>query len=334
MRIEKVAMIGTRGHFKTVLREMESMPSLRLIAMADGGGGDSLAPIEQWCREHGQAPKPFDDHRALLESSRPDVLVVCGPFEAHAQMCIDAIERGVHVITEKPAALTLGELDALSAACERNPSVLVASMMFSRYDPGFWTAKQLIARGAIGDVRLMNARKSYRLGKRDPHYHARNTYGGTIPWVGSHAIDWVMWFADAHAFQRVYATHSDRDNGGNGTMERSALCHFTLAGERFASVSVDVFRPENAPTHGDDWIRVVGTAGVLEARPRSVTLINADNDGTKLVPVSCDRGFLRDFVDHVEGRGQMTIDTRATLTLTRACLLARQSADESRVVPF
>ena len=334
MRIEKVAMIGTRGHFKTVLREMEAMPSLRLVAITDGGGGDSLAPIETWCRKHGHAPRTFDDHRALLESSRPDVLVVCGPFEAHAGMCIDAIERGVHVITEKPAALTLSELDAIAAACERNPAVLVAGMMFSRYNPGFWTAKQLVVSGAIGDVRLMNARKSYRLGKRDPHYHARETYGGTIPWVGSHAIDWVMWFADAHAFQRVYATHSDRDNGGNGTMERSALCHFTLAGERFASVSVDVFRPENAPTHGDDWIRVVGTAGVLEARPNSVTLINTESDGSKPVSVGCDRSFLGDFVDHVEGRAAAPIDTHSTLKLTRACLLARQSADEGRPVEF
>ena len=332
MRIERVAMIGTRGHYRAVLREMQSMPALRVVALCDGG--DGVAPIAAWCRENGHTPKMFDDHRAMLDAARPELLVVDGPFESHASMCIDAIERGVHVITEKPAALTLAELDALSAACNRNPSVQVAGMMFSRYDAGFWTAKQLIDSGAIGDVRLMNARKSYRLGTRAAHYHARETYGGTIPWVGSHAIDWVMWFAGDHALQRVYATHSACDNGGNGTMERSALCHFTLEGERFASVSVDVFRPGNAPTHGDDWIRVVGTAGVLEARPDSVTLINAKNDGSKPVPVSCDREFLRDFVDHVEGRGRMPIDTRATLALTRACLLARQSADEGLVVEF
>ena len=101
-----------------------------------------------------------------------------------------------------------------------------------------------------------------------------------------------------------------------------------------ASVSVDVFRPGNAPTHGDDWIRVVGTAGVLEARPNAVTLLNGENDGSKPVPVGCDRTFLRDFVDHVEGRRGMAIDTQSTLALTRACLLARQSADESRVLEF
>jgi predicted dehydrogenase len=331
MKIESVAMIGTRGHYRTVLREMESMPALRVVAMADGG--DSVAPIAEWCRNHGYTPQSFDDHRAMLDRAKPEVLVVCGPFEAHAAMCIDAVERGVHVITEKPAALTLAELDQLSAACERNPGVHIAGMMFSRYDPGFFTAKRLIDAGAIGDVRLVNARKSYRLGKRDAYYHDRATYGGTIPWVGSHAIDWVMWLG-GHTFKRVFATQSARENGGNGTMERSALCHFTLCGERAASVSVDVFRPANAPTHGDDWIRLVGTAGVLEARPNSVSLINADNDGSKPVPVSVDHSFLRDFVDHVEGRAAAHIDAQSTLKLTRACLLARQSADECRVVEF
>ncbi|HEV2296669.1 MAG TPA: Gfo/Idh/MocA family oxidoreductase [Tepidisphaeraceae bacterium] len=331
MKAETIAMIGTRGHYGTVLREMEVMPSLRLVASADGG--DSVAPIVGWCRQHGHAPQMFDDYRTMLDRAKPDVLVVCGPFEAHAAMCIDAVERGVHVITEKPAALTLAELEKLSAACERHPNMHVAGMMFSRYDAGFFTAKGLIDSGAVGDVRLINARKSYRLGTRDPHYHRREMYGGTIPWVGSHAIDWAMWMGN-QPFTRVYATHSARDNGGNGTMERSALCHFTLAGERFASVSIDVFRPDKAPTHGDDWIRVVGTAGVLEARPESVMLINADNDGSKPVPVGCDRSFLRDFVDHVEGRGRMCIDTRSTLELTRACLLARESADEGRIVEF
>ncbi len=331
MRIAKVAMIGTRGHYRTVLREIEAMSALRVVALANGG--DTAAPIAAWGREHGHTPETFDDHRTMLDRAKPDVCVVCGPFEAHAAMCIDAIERGVHVITEKAAALTLEDLDRLDETCKRHPGVHVAGMMFSRYDAGFWTASLLIEGGAVGDVRLVNARKSYRLGTRDAYYHDRATYGGTIPWVGSHAIDWVMWMAGG-SFKRVYAAHSARDNGGNGTMERSALCQFTMADERFASVSIDVFRPATAPTHGDDWIRVVGTAGVLEARPGSVTLINADNDGSRPVPVACEHSFLRDFVDHVEGRARMAIDAQATLALTRACLLARQSADEGRVVDF
>jgi predicted dehydrogenase len=181
-------------------------------------------------------------------------------------------------------------------------------------------------------VRLINARKSYKLGIRPAYYRERSTYGGTIPWVGSHAIDWIMHLAGSR-FASVYATHSDAGNQGNGTMERSALCHFTLDGDIFASASIDVFRPTGAPTHGDDWARVVGTAGVLEIRPDSLSLIT-DSAGPTDVPLPAAKTLVQDFVDHIDGRSRALIDAESTLALTDACLRARQSADERRVVTF
>jgi predicted dehydrogenase len=248
-------------------------------------------------------------------------------------MCIDAMERGIHVLTEKPAALTLDELARLQDACARHPKVHLAGLMFSRYDPGFYSAHELVRSGAIGDVRLINARKSYKLGTRPGYYHDRNTYGGTIPWVGSHAIDWTMWMVNRPC-KSVFATQSSAGNQGNGTMEMSALCQFAFEDEIAASVSVDYFRPSRAPTHGDDWIRIVGTRGVLEARPDSVKLINDENDGSAPVPARCDRKLVADFVNHVEGRRTALIDTRSTLLLTDACLRAQQSADQGRRLIF
>jgi predicted dehydrogenase len=52
-----------------------------------------------------------------------------------------------------------------------------------------------IKQGSIGKVRLMNSQKSYKLGSRSEFYKHRQTYGGTIPWVGSHAIDWMYWLS-------------------------------------------------------------------------------------------------------------------------------------------
>lgn len=274
----------------------------------------------------------------MLEEARPTALVVCGPFELHATMCLQAIRRGIHVLTEKCAALTLDDLAKLSETCAANPEVHLAAMMQSRYDPAFFTAHRLIAQGAIGDIRLIDTRKSYKLGRRAPYYHDRATYGGTIPWVGSHAIDWIYWFASAagveRPFRSVRAAHSSMHSAGNGTMERAAVCQFELAGERFASASLDVFRPENAPTHGDDWARVVGTDGVIEVRPSRLTVINATNDGTTPVDVACDRTVLGDFLDHLAGKQPGLIGAGDTLAVTRACLLARQSADERRTVSF
>ncbi len=176
----------------------------------------------------------------------------------------------------------------------------------------------------------MDARKSYKLGRRDAFYRSRATYPGTIPWVGSHAIDWIRWFADSE-FETVFATQSAQHNRGCGELETAALCQFTLAGEVLASVSIDYFRPRGAATHGDDRIRVVGTEGVIEVSGGKVLLI--DDDGERELAAECDRQIFRDFVAGVEG-GECLISAADTLAVTEACLLARQSADEGRLVTF
>ena len=107
---------------------------------------------------------------------------------------------------------------------------------------------------------------------------------------------------------------------------------FELTDSVIATASLDFFRHPNAPTHGDDWIRVVGTAGTIEAKSNSLTLINASNDGSKPIEVSCDRQIFVDFIEGIEGKRPPLIDAHQTLALTEACLLARRSADERKVL--
>lgn len=328
MALQRLAMIGARGHYNYVLRALPDLPQVQIVAVSDGAADDPATPILRWCAEHGHNPQVFHDYRQMLDRVQVDAVVVCGPFESHAQMSIDAIERGLHVFVEKPAALTLEDLARLRAAHRAHPQVHVAGMMGLRYDPGFYAAWKLVQDGAIGDVRLMNARKSYKLGNRPAFYHDRATYGGTIPWVGSHAIDWILWISGQRV-QALYALHSADCNENHGTMERTAICCLSLSGGRMACVSIDVFRPANAPTHGDDWIRVVGTRGVIEARTNWLSLINDANDGLQPTPAWCDRQVFKDFVDHVDGRRTGLIDAAQTFELTEICLLARQSADEA-----
>jgi predicted dehydrogenase len=329
MQLTRLAMIGTRGHFRLALNALPSLPDVRVVGISNGGA-DSLDPLTTWCQQNGHSPQVFDDYRDLLEQARPDAVVVCGPFEHHAAISIDAIQRGIHVFVEKPAALSFDQLDQLKAAHAEHPEVHLAQMMASRYSPGFYTARQLIQDNAIGDVRLLNARKSYKLGNRPDYYRDRDTYGGTIPWVGIHAIDWILWLS-GRDFESVSAVHSTGANNGLGTMERSALCQYTLTGDRFASVSMDIFRPPTAPTHGDDWIRIVGTEGVLEARPDSLSLINQDNNGTSPVPLQQTTSIFEDFVAHIEGRRKALIDADATFATTEAALAAREAADTRTV---
>src|SRR5438132_1681563 len=112
MKPVRLAIIGARGHYRTVLSELKDLPGVQLSAVSDGG--DTVEPVLQWCRENGHPPpERFQTHAEMLERAAPQAVVVCGPFELHASMSIDAIERGVHVLTEKPAALNFQDLARL-----------------------------------------------------------------------------------------------------------------------------------------------------------------------------------------------------------------------------
>jgi hypothetical protein len=55
----------------------------------------------------------------------------------------------------------------------------------------------------------------------------RETYAGMIPWVGSHAIDWLYRFS-GEKLKSVFAAHSTKENQGHEELETSALCYNRL----------------------------------------------------------------------------------------------------------
>ncbi|HQE93751.1 MAG TPA: Gfo/Idh/MocA family oxidoreductase [Anaerolineae bacterium] len=339
----KLCMIGHRGgHDKFVWDGLARMPHVRVVGISAGTPEDDVAALQTHCEALGFTPEVFVDYRQMLDQLQPDVVSVCGPFELHAEMAAEALRRGIHVICEKPVALTLEQLAMLrtvyTAARTKFQGWYAGGLHFAafmnlRYDPAFYTAWRAVRDGAIGKVRLINTQKSYKLGHREAYYQDRATYGGTIPWVGVHAFDWIYWFS-GETFTSVYATHSAQDNQGNGSMEMSALCHVTLSHEVFASASIDFLRPATAPTHGDDRVRVMGTAGAIEVRGGQVYLINATTEGEVELPVACERQLFQDFVEHIEGQTTALLSADDVFAVTEACLLARQSADEGRVITF
>src|SRR4051812_49393748 len=109
MVVDRVAFIGARGHYGYALRGLEARPAVRVVALADGAQDCPVTPIAKWCAEHNQSPPHFSDWRKMLDDARPQAIVICGPFDLHAQMSIAAIERGIHVFVEKTAAIEVAD---------------------------------------------------------------------------------------------------------------------------------------------------------------------------------------------------------------------------------
>ena len=134
---------------------------------------------------------------------------------------------------------------------------------------------------------------------------------------GIHAIDWIYAFA-GKKFLSVNASCA-------GTPERTALCRFDLEGGTMASVTLDYYRPEIAPTHDDDRIRCVGTEGILEVRDGMIHLMNRDGVRT-IAPDPAPELF----TCFLEGNDLLSPDE--LFYLTRVALLARESADTQATV--
>ena len=325
----KVCIIGCRGHHGYVTAGMPLRPEARLTAVSAGTPEDTPETLLAAAELTGASPVVYDDYRVMLDKEAPDVACIAGPFEDRARMCIDAFQRGIHVFAEKPVAISEAQLTALETAHAAS-GVHFAAMMGLRYSPAIYTAWKAVQAGAVGEINLITAQKSYKLGKRPDYYCRRETYGGTIPWVGSHAIDWILWFS-GRDFGSVTATQTRRHNNGLGSLEMAALCQFTLDDGALASASIDYHHPANAATHGDDRLRVAGALGVIEVRGDN---IHYKGSADAPPPPECPRQIFADFLDHISGRASALITPAETFAVARACLLAQRSADTEATLSF
>lgn len=327
-----ICIIGSAGHTNYVLEGVKHDRDIKIIGIAPGIEQEKINELEEKIKRLGQKPEVYTDYKEMLVELKPEVAAIASQFYKQASLTIEALELGSHVFVEKPLATTMEDLTRVRKAYDQSGLHLTA-MFGIRYKPWFMTAWKLVQQGAIGKVRLMNAQKSYKLGSRPDFYKKRKTFGGTIPWVGSHAIDWLYWFS-GERFKSVYATHSRKYNQNHEELELTALLHFNLTDEVIGGVNIDYLRPDTAPSHGDDRIRVVGTAGIIEVRDEKVFLINNKSAGIQEIELEENQGIFLDFLKQVRGEGKCLISAEDSFYITEACLRARQSADENRVIAF
>ncbi len=327
----KIVLIGSTGHTKYVINGLQNNYEDQIVGIAPGSEGEKVDELYQKLTKNYDLKK-FDDYRKMLDQLKPDVAAVACHFGDHARAAVEVLKRDIDLFVEKPIATTLTELAEVKSAYEKSSSKL-AAMFGIRYQPWFLTAYKYIKDGAIGDVRLMNAQKSYRLGQREDFYKNRESYGGTIPWVGSHAIDWMQWLSGKD-FKAVYASHSTIGNQNHGDLEVSALCHFDFEDQVSASVNIDYLRPQNATSHDDDRIRIAGDKGVIEVLKEKVYLINEEVEGNRELPLLKKKEIFADFLDWLKGNGQCMITAEESFRVTEAALQARRSADQKKLIKF
>ncbi len=100
---------------------------------------------------------PYDDLGALLDAEAADVLHVCTPNALHAEQSLAALERGLHVVCEKPLAVSSAEADAMVEAATRAGRV-AATCYHVRGYPLVRRMREEVEGGAVGAVTAVHGR--------------------------------------------------------------------------------------------------------------------------------------------------------------------------------
>lgn len=311
-----ICIIGNSGHWGYARAELQNHT---LVGIAPGFPGDDMSAALETLKRYGVEAKIYEDYRELL--SLADIAIVNTRFDLNARITAECLAKNVHVFSEKPLATTMEQLEMLRKAQEQSQAMVIG-MFGIRYSGWFLTVKEAVK--DIGQIRMVNGQKSYKLGQRPDFYKNREQFGGIIPWVAIHAIDWI-WALTGAKVEKMSAMTNDLHNFGKGDLEMTALCQFQLENGILASVNADYYRPLAAPTHDDDRVRVVGTEGIVEYKGGVVTRI--DKNGVTELPMLPPDNIFSLFLRRIAGEN-VGVTPEESFYLTEIALKARDIADQ------
>lgn len=324
----KTVIIGTSGHIDLALGVRDRARGVSFVGIAPGAPDEDARSFYVEKLEAAAIPW-YEDWRAMLDREKPDLAVISPFFHRQCAVTVECLRRGIHAFVEKPMATSLDDLARLRAAYAAGKAKL-CPMLAYRYQGEFQAARTAVAQGLVGEPLVLSAQKSYKLGERHGMYTRRATYGGTIPWVAIHAIDWLWWFT-AGGLVEVTAAHTTRGNRGHAELESSGACFYRLANGGSASATFDYFRPAGAPGHGDDRLRVAGERGVVEVMNGAATLL-AHDAAPRTLAHEEPRSLFLEFVRHLETGSALRITAEEAFAVTEVALKSREAADRGTSV--
>ena len=274
--------------------------------------------------------KTFADANDMLASGEIDLVVVSTPPNSHYVWAKKALSQGIHVVLEKPMALTTEQCDELMALAKTSELLLVVYQN-RRFDLDFLTMKHLIDSGEIGDVFHY---ESFVGGYSKPcsywHSDAEVSGGAIFDW-GSHFIDQIL------AIVPSQVSHV------SGLNQKRVWDHVTNADHaqvtiNFADGVMATFVNSDLAAARKPKFFVLGTKGALVGNwdtsagdsvadlPAIITLNRADGS-SELVPFvsSTPFSFHASLVTYLQDGTPMTVEA----TQSRDVVAIMQAAEES-----
>lgn len=140
----RLAVAGlTHGHVWGLLEQWAAQPEVELTAVADD------TPLLERARSRFQ--RAYTDWRAMLEAEQPDIVLACADNRTSAQIAIEAMQRGAHVMVEKPMAADLTDAERMLKTAQATDRLLMINWP-TRWNPAIQTLLERAKRGDFGAI--------------------------------------------------------------------------------------------------------------------------------------------------------------------------------------
>jgi D-xylose 1-dehydrogenase (NADP+, D-xylono-1,5-lactone-forming) len=182
-------MISLAGIHDRVLPELEDSDAIELVAVASR----SEEAARPYAEERGFA-RAHGSYDALLADPDVEAVYVPLPNSMHVEWAIRALEAGKHVLSEKPLGRRAAEVERAFDAADGAGRILMEAFMY-RHHPQTRRASELVAEGAIGELRVVRSHFGFTLGGAENIRLSPELDGGALMDVGCYCVSGIRLLA-------------------------------------------------------------------------------------------------------------------------------------------
>ncbi len=153
----KWGILSTADINRKLIPGAHASEKVELVAVASRDQARADAYAQEW-----GIPRAYGSYEALLADPEIEAVYISLPNTLHCEWSIKAVEAGKHVLCEKPLTRHPDDAAAAFDAADRAGRLLSEAFMY-RHNPQTKRLKELVAEGAIGELRLVRSTFSYGL---------------------------------------------------------------------------------------------------------------------------------------------------------------------------
>jgi D-xylose 1-dehydrogenase (NADP+, D-xylono-1,5-lactone-forming) len=182
MGVMRLGIVSTAHINRLVIPGAHASDRVELLAVASR----DQARADEYAREW-SIPRAYGSYDALLEDPDIEAVYISLPNTLHCEWSIRALEAGKHVLCEKPMSRHPDEVAAAFDVADRTGRLLSEAFMY-RHNPQTARLAELVAGGAIGELRIVRSAFSYSLYDADNIRLRTDVEGGSLMDVGCYCV--------------------------------------------------------------------------------------------------------------------------------------------------